>query len=474
MIGIILPLRLKISYLTNNYKYYEEQDTNMKEILKYFNDTGYQSFIVGGTVRDILMGNSPHDGDIATDANPEQIIDLAIFHNIKWIPTGIDHGTISLIFNNEEIQITTFRIDKNEDGRHTDVAWTKDLYVDLSRRDFTINAMAMDINGNIFDPFRGKNDIQNKIIRTVGNPIHRFIGDGKNKGDRHRTMRAIRLATTLDFKIDYLTWTAIKKVNINELDEDGNRIISHERIHDELVKILQSPNRVNGFKLLDESGLLKQIIPEIEDMKELAAGDKIHHPEKDIFIHTIAALSHLDKDASIELILATILHDIGKPPTWNNYHFHGHDEIGTKMSEEILRRLKFPLYIIENVKWLVLNHMRIHEFNKMRNAKKIRLIEEPLFEELLDLLRADIMVVKDKSIITDICNFRENYKKKSKPVTKLINGHDVMAFGIPASPMIAEILTSIEDLVLEGEIVTRDDALEFIENMIKINGMCGC
>jgi len=428
----------------------------MKEILKYFNDAGYQSFIVGGTVRDILMGKTPNDCDIATDATPEQIIDLAILHNIKWIPTGIDHGTISLIFNNEEIQVTTFRIDENEDGRHADVKWTKDLHVDLSRRDFTVNAMAMDINGTIFDPFRGENDIQHKKIKTVGNPIDRF------NEDKLRAIRVVRFATTLDFTIDYFTWTAIKKTNINN--------ISKERIRDELIKILKSPNRVKGFKLLDESGILRQIIPEIEDMKELAAGDKIHHPEKDVFIHTIAALAHLPKDSSIELILATMLHDVGKPPTWDEFKFHGHAKVGAELSETILRRLKFPVHIIEKVKWLVANHMRIHEFDKMRIAKKIRLIQEPLFNELFTLLRADIMVKDDIGILDDIQKFKSEQFHKPKTVTKLINGHDVMVLGIPASPMVGDILITVEDLVLEGKIVTRDDALEFIKNMIKING----
>lgn len=430
-------------------------------ILRLFESHGFQSFIVGGSVRDRVMHRMPHDYDIATNATPDEIIEVAENHNIKWIPTGIAHGTISFILDNDiEIQITTFRIDENHDGRHADVKWTQDLNVDLSRRDFTINAMAMDLRGNIFDPFRGQADIQRKIIRTVGHPMDRFTED------KLRALRAIRFATTLDFRVDYLTWKAIKQTNISN--------ISKERIRDEFIKIMEHPNRVHGFKMLDESGLLKQIIPEFEDMKYLRAGAKEHHPEKDVFIHTIAALSHLKKDASLQFILATILHDIGKPPTWNEFNFHGHDEVGAKLSEDILRRLKFPLEIIENVKWLVANHMRIHLFNEMRTAKKIRLLEMPLFDELVDLLRADIMVRTDIGILDDIQKFKSEQYHKARPKMNLINGHDVINFGVKPGPQIADILTSVEDLILEGRITTRDDALKHVEEVIEMNGMCGC
>lgn len=407
------------------------------------------------------MEKKPHDCDIATNATPEEIIEVAENHNIKWIPTGLAHGTVSFIFDEGiEIQITTFRIDENQDGRHADVKWTQDLNIDLSRRDFTINAMAMDIRGNLFDPFRGIADIQRKLINTVGHPIDRFTED------KLRALRAIRFATTLDFRVDYLTWKAIKKTDISN--------ISKERIRDEFIKIMESPNRVNGFKMLDECGLLKQIIPEFEDMKYLSAGDKIHHPEKDTFIHTIAALSHLKNDASLQLILGTLFHDIGKPPTWNEFHFHGHDDIGAQMSEDILRRLKFPLTIIDNVKWLVANHMRIHLFNEMRTAKKIRLLEMPLFDELVGLLRADIMVREDIGILDDIQQFKSEYHHKQKPKINLINGYDVMTLGVKPGPQIADILTSVEDLILEGRITTKEDALKHVEELIEMNGMCGC
>lgn len=430
----------------------------MKDILTIFNEAGFEAYVVGGTCRDIIMGKMPHDTDIATNATPDQIIQVAEVYNLKWIPTGIDHGTISIIFNEEEIQVTTFRIDKKTDGRHAKVEWTLSLIDDLARRDFTVNAIATN-QEVIIDPFCGITDIEKKIIRAVGNPIHRFNGNPlypEDKGDRLRILRAIRFATTLDFIIEAGTWEAIKNTNL-----DG---ISAERIRDEFIKIMIHPNRMKGFRLLEDSGLLKQIIPEMEAMKNIAAGNQEHHPEKDIWIHTFIALSKLPRNASLELVLATLLHDIGKPPTWDNYHFHGHEEIGAIMAENILRRIKFPVNIIDKVKWLIANHMRIHKFNEMRTAKKVRLIQEPLFDELFELLRADLMV--EDEVVRDIIEFIDNYKPTPSP-SRLINGHDILALGVLPGKRIGEILTEIEDLILEGAIITREGALKVVAEMIK-------
>lgn len=424
-------------------------------ILEIFEKSGFEAYIVGGAVRDIIMGKPPYDYDVCTDATPEQIIEVADINNIHWIPTGIDHGTITLLYNNQEFQVTTYRKDINCNGRHAVVEWSTSLFDDLSRRDFTINAMAMNKENVLFDPFNGENDIKNKIIQTVGNPQKRF------DEDKLRALRAIRFATTLSFKIEYNTWLEILKTDISN--------ISQERIRDEFIKIIMSPNRVNGLKLLDNSKLLKQFIPEFEAMKNIKAGDNDHHPEKDVWTHTIAALSKLKKGASLELILGTLFHDIGKPVTWDSYRFHGHNDIGAEMTETILRRMKFSIDTIDKVKWLVKNHMRIHIFNEMRTAKKIRLIQHPLFSELIKLLTADIMN-KDYKILDDIQKFKSAqwHKNKLKPPEKFIDGYDILAIGILPGPRIAEIRTEVEDLILEGSITNREQALLYLQENYKI------
>ncbi len=187
---------------------------------------------------------------------------------------------------------------------------------------------------------------------------------------------------------------------------------------DEFIKLMKDKNRVNIFKILDKYGILKRLIPEIEDMKGIKAGDNFHHPEKDVFIHTIAALSKLDRNASIELIFAIMLHDIGKPITALNRHFYDHAQAGAEMSEIILTRLKFDPEIIQNIKWLISQHMRIRKINEMREFKKIQLIEHPLFNELLRLLNADIMT-NDKKILDDIEKIKNEYWRKTHGDTNL-------------------------------------------------------
>lgn len=188
--------------------------------------------------------------------------------------------------------------------------------------------------------------------------------------------------------------------------------LSTNQIRDEFIKLMLDKNRVNNFKILDKYGTLKRIIPELEDLKGLRAGDYIHHPEKDTFIHTIAALSKLPQGSSIELILATILHDIAKPRTFNNYHFYNHAKIGAEMAEVILTRLNFDRDTIDKVKWLIFQHMRVRKFNEMKESKKIILLNHPLFPQLLKLVNADIMT-NDKQILDDIQKFKsEQYHRK--------------------------------------------------------------
>ncbi len=435
------------------------------EVMELFRRYDCNTYLVGGSIRNLLLNIPIKDIDLATDCSPEKVESIALVNNISFIPTGLEHGTGTIIYKDNQIEITTFRIDKQCYGRKAEVQFGCTLEQDLSRRDFTINSMAMDINGNIIDPFNGKEDLIKRLIKAVGDPDKRF------EEDQLRALRAIRFATVLDFYIDPKTFNSIKKVKLTK--------VSNERIRDELSKILESPNRSRGLALLDESGLLIQILPEISNLKGVTQ-DERYHPEKDTFVHVTLAIRSLPLNASLSLVLATLLHDVGKPATrteeGNEIHFYSHEEVGAKISEEILRRLKYPTDVIDEVKWLVANHMRIHEFPNMRKSKQIRLVQEPYFSNLLELLRADIIgssAINGIPANLDILNYIDNFiieneeqiKETKILITKdrLITGFDIIEMGInpkKQGKLIGSILESVEDEILEGKIKSREEALE--------------
>lgn len=448
-------------------------------------------YLVGGSIRNLLLNIPIKDIDLAIDCHPDEVKLIAESNNIPFIPTGIKHGTSTIIYKETPIEITTFRIDKKCYGEKADIQSACTIYLDLSERDFTINSMAMSINGNIIDPFNGKEDLANRIIRAVGDPVKKF------KKDQLRTLRAIRLATELDFYIDPKTFSTIQREKLTRIVTilDPNTLgyiktiqlynVSIERIRDELSKILENPNRFRGLNLLDESNLLLQILPEVSNLKGILQ-DERYHPEKDTFIHTTLAIKSLPPYASLELILATLLHDVGKPATRtvddNEIHFYSHEDVGAEMSDRILRRLKFPSYTIDEVKWLVANHMRIHEFPNMRKSKQMRLIQEPYFSNLLELLRVDVMgsvafrdIPADLDILHYIDNFiienEEQIKKMNILITKerLITGFDIIDMGInpkTQGKLIGKILETVDDDILEGNIKTREEALEKVLELI--------
>ena len=434
------------------------------EVMELFGRYDCNAYLVGGSIRNLLLNIPIKDIDLATDCSPEKVESIAAANNINFIPTGLEHGTGTIIYKDNQIEITTFRIDKQCYGRKAEVEFGCTLEQDLSRRDFTINSMAMNINGNIIDPFNGKEDLINRLVKAVGDPDKRF------EEDQLRALRAIRFATVLDFYIDPQTFNSIKKVKLTK--------VSNERIRDELSKILESPNRSRGLSLLDESNLLIQILPEISNMKGVSQ-DERYHPEKDTFVHTMLAVKSLPPDASLVLVLATLLHDVGKPSTrteeGNEIHFYSHEEIGAKMTEAILRRLKFPTNIIDEVKWLVANHMRIHEFPKMRKSKQIRLVQEPYFSNLLKLIRADIIGSSAHGTPTnlDVLEYIDNFiienedqiKETKILITKerLITGFDIIEMGVNPKKygkVIGAILEAVEDKIIERKITTREAALE--------------
>lgn len=447
----------------------------IKKIFDILIENGYQCYIIGGAVRDIIMGVEPKDYDFATSALPNEITDVFTSQGYKVIPTGIQHGTVSVLIDDTTFEITAFRADKFCDGRHCEVQFVRSLEEDIKRRDFTINALAMDKDDNIIDLVGGLDDIKNKIIRTVGDPEQRFTEDYL------RILRAIRFATKLNFDIHPNTYKAILRLYQN-LSK-----ISKERVRDEFTKIVQTPNRVKGLTTLYDTGIIDLIIPKFSQLAYIAQ-PKEYHPEGDVLTHTILTVSQIEEDDSLELILATLLHDIGKPDAYGwdaekqRITFKGHETISAEKSRIILQDLKYDNDTIDKVHYLVLNHMIFHkeDITKLRKStiKKLLLIKvdekyvpNPLFDDLVKLYKYDILA-SDRNLenyfklLRRIAEIREEIKKE--PPVRLVTGYDVMELGIKPGPIISEIMSKVEDAQLEGTIKTREDALIYLKELTKL------
>ena len=316
-------------------------------IVKRLREKNFSALFAGGCVRDMLMGSVPEDYDIATDARPDDIIN--IFE--RTVPVGIHYGVVLVIENGFEFAVATFRSDGTyTDGRHPDTVTFCDARGDALRRDFTINGMFYDpINDEHFDYVGGREDMQARLIRAIGNPSERF------NEDRLRMIRAVRFACRFDYKIEDQTAEAIKKLY------DKILTVSMERTRDELRKILTGPNPHTGIKMLDDLNLLNEILPEVTAMKGVRQPEN-YHPEGDVFTHTLLTLSELAASQtsvdSWELAMAVLLHDIGKPVTFeiaDRIRFNNHDNIGADMSERICERLKMSNAEKERITWLVRN-----------------------------------------------------------------------------------------------------------------------
>lgn len=354
----------------------------VKSIMESLKDKGFEAYIVGGCVRDLLLKNTPKDWDITTNAKPEEIqkVFKNSFYENKFLTVTVQTGskTESL----KEIEITTYRSEaKYTDKRHPDeVKYAKTLEEDISRRDFTINAIALD--KEIIDPYKGEKDLKNKLIKTVGNPKERFSEDAL------RMMRAIRLATTLGFKIEEETSKAIKK------NSEWLKAVSEERIRDEFLKIIISDNAADGVELLREHNLLKFFIPELEEGYQV--GQNKHHIY-DVWQHSLLALKYAAKKKYNQNVrLAALFHDIAKPRVkrgeGEDSTFYNHEVVGARMTKEILERLKFPKKDIEKIVKLVRYHLFYYNAGEVTDASVRRLVKNvgpESMEELLEVRMAD-------------------------------------------------------------------------------------
>ena len=425
------------------------------EIIGKLQEEGHIAYLAGGCVRDMLRGEIPKDYDIATSALPEQI--TSIFSKTREV--GVHFGVVIVIKDNQAFDVATFRNDGSyNDGRHPEDVTFSTPEEDTARRDFTINGIFFDpISQKHIDFVDGRSDIEKKVVRAIGDPDLRF------QEDHLRLLRAVRFAARFNYEIEEKTWKSIK------LNASGISKISKERVRDELTKILLNENRVLGFDLLVDSGLMVHIIPEILQLRGCEQPPQFH-PEGDVFVHTRLMLSLLKDNPSIELVLSVLLHDIGKPATYSfdeaagRIRFNGHDKLGAEMSNQILRDLKFSNSIIEDVVQMVANHMTFKDVQKMRQSKLKRFMSRSTFSDEKELHRVDCLGSWGGLDNYDFLN-EKMIEFANEPIipAPLLTGKDLIEFGWAPGPNLGETLNSVQDLQLEGTLNSKEEALEWIK-----------
>jgi len=424
------------------------------KVISKLQQSGYLAYFAGGCVRDLLRDQVPTDYDIATNALPEQVTSL--FSKTRSV--GAHFGVIIVISGEFAFEVATFRNDGSYgDGRRPESVEFTSPEEDVLRRDFTINGIFYDpIEGSTIDYVNGQDDIESGTVRAIGDPESRF------REDHLRLLRAVRFAARFDYQIEENTWAAI----CSHAEEIKN--ISEERIRDELSKILTDPNRVRGFDLLVESGLMEAVIPEILDLKGCEQPPQFH-PEGDVFVHTRLMLTLLKDDPSLSLVLSVLLHDIGKPSTYSydeesdRIRFNGHDKIGAEMASDILKRLKFPNKVIEEVTEMVANHMTFKDVQKMREAKLKRFMARPTFEDETELHRVDCLGSWGGLDNYDFLN-QKRTEFDNEPIIPppLLTGNDLIEIGWEPGPRLGEVLTKVQDMQLEKNLNSKEEALDWV------------
>lgn len=425
-----------------------------RRVAERLRERGAVAYFAGGCVRDLVRGEIPKDIDIATDARPALVQE--IFSRTHAV--GAHFGVIVVVENGFQFEVATFRSDGAYlDHRHpVDVRFSSPEE-DAKRRDFTINGMFFDPEKNeVIDFVGGRSDLEAKLIRAIGDAAQRF------SEDRLRMLRAVRFAAVLDYKIDAHTWQALV-ANAGSINE-----ISAERIREELVRIFLSPNRVRGWDLLDQSGLLCAILPEVERMKGCLQPEQFH-PEGDVFQHTRLMLQLLPEKVSVPLVLSVLFHDVAKPVTatvdeTGRIRFNEHDRIGAEMTEAIMERLRFSRAEIEATVEMVRQHMVFKDVPKMRIAKLKRFMARPTFEEELELHRVDCA---SSHRMMDNYEFllrkREEFANEPIIPPPLVRGDDLITLGLKPGPKFGEILEAVETRQLEGTLKDRNEALDWVK-----------
>ena len=450
-------------------------------IIRTLRDRGHQAYLVGGCVRDLLLGREPGDYDVATDATPAEV--MRIFPETYAV--GAQFGVVlvplpdALLWAGMEaehkgkngcIEVATFRSDMSySDGRHPDeVRFSRDPREDVERRDFTINGLLLDplvddpLQNGVLDFVGGRKDLERKIIRAIGEPSLRFAED------KLRMLRAVRFAARFEYAIESRTLAAIEE-HAHEI-----HLVSRERVRDELTKMLTEDGARRAFLLLDETGLLAEVLPEISAMKGVEQPPQFH-PEGDVFVHTLLLLERLPHPCPLTLAWGALLHDVGKPPTFrvapDRIRFDGHVEVGVKMAEDLCRRLRFSNDDTEQILALIANHMRFAHVQRMKESTLKKFLRLPRFGEHLELHRLDCQA--SHGDLTSYNFSREQLvsipPEKMRP-TPLINGDDLIAAGYTPGPKFKEILSVVEDSQLEGRLESKEAAMEFVRREFALEG----
>ncbi len=429
----------------------------LKKIASVFKSTGYACFLVGGAVRNIVLNKKPVDYDLATDAHPDEV--MKIFR--KVIPTGIQHGTVTVLFKGTPFEVTTFRIEGDySDSRHPDsIRFTPSIFDDLKRRDFTINAMAIDMqSGDFYDPHGGYPDLKKKIIRAIGDPLERFEEDGL------RPLRAVRFASQLEFAIEDNTYTSIKKTLL-KLES-----VSIERVRNEIEKILESNHPSIGLEHMHDTGILSLFIPELSECEGIPQKGRENF---DLLMHSIFSCEGAPSDR-LDLRLAALLHDIGKAKTMktcpdDTINFHGHDLISAETADSILQRLKFPNNVRKKVLHLIRHHMFSYD-SKWSDAAVRRFIHRVGIDNVRDLFtlrRADIYgTTRERHNIPNLEAFRKHIEHvlnedSALNIRDLVVDGNVLhsKAGIPKNHHMGTILDFLLESVLEDPALNTEDKL---------------
>ncbi len=424
-----------------------------RRLVERLRAAGHVAYFAGGCVRDLLLGKVPKDFDIATSARPEEV--QQIFP--RTYAVGAHFGVIIVVEGDYQVEVVTFRTDGAYlDGRRPATVHFSSPEEDARRRDFTINGMFYDPpNESVIDYVGGRADLEDRLLHAIGEPAERFAED------RLRLLRAIRFATVLGFEIEPKTWAALEQA------APGISEISAERIREELVRIFLSPQRVRGWDLLDRSGLLAAILPEVAELKGCEQPPQFH-PEGDVFEHTRIMLGLLPEEVSIPLVFSVLLHDIGKRPTatvdeTGRIRFNGHDRVGAEMTETIMQRLRFSRAEIEATVEAVRQHMVFKDVPNMRVSRLKRFMARPHFADELELHRVDC---QSSHGMLDNWEFlkakAEEFAHEPIIPPPLVTGNDLIALGMKPGPRFGEILDAVETHQLEGTLRDREEALAWV------------
>ena len=454
----------------------------LREFGSFFTKAGFKAYLVGGAVRDMIMKVPAHDWDVATNATPQDVIKLFKF----VVPTGIEHGTVTVHYKGAEIEVTTFRTEAGySDGRHPDsINYAATIEEDLARRDFTMNAIAASLeNGAVVDPYGGQEDIKNKIIRTVGEAHERFMEDGL------RPIRALRFASKLNFSIENHTFSEIFKKEI----QDKAASISIERFRDEFEKILSSQKPSVGLKLMEETGLLSIFIPEFGICRGCIQSDYRAFHKFDVLDHLFYACDGAPA-SKLNVRLAALFHDIGKPASKKiitesvldgdkndgskkeieTITFYNHEVIGEKITRKLMTRLKFSNEMTDNVCHLVREHMFHYEpgWSDAAVRRFIIRVHTECMEDLYDLRLADMYGMYNEPVnvrygesVSLLLELQRRVEKELEKKTALslkslaVNGRDLMQSGIPAGKELGRILNELLDCVLEDPEMNEKETL---------------